>query len=140
MPLTSDEDLRRLLGSETVAVVGCSTTPGKAAHEIPAYLQRHGYRIVPVNPNADEVLGEPAYDSLAEVPDEIDLVDVFRPSREVSGIVDDVLERHDARGDAGAIWLQLGIRDDEAASRAEAAGVDVVQDRCMKVEHARLLG
>jgi hypothetical protein len=140
MPLTSDEDLRRLLGSETVAVVGCSTTPGKAAHEIPAYLQRHGYRIVPVNPNADEVLGEPAYDSLAEVPDEIDLVDVFRPSREVSGIVDDVLERHDARGDAGAIWLQLGIRDDEAAARAEAAGVDVVQDRCMKVEHARLLG
>jgi hypothetical protein len=140
MPLTSDEGIQRLLDLETVAVVGCSRTPGKAAHEIPSYLQRHGYRIVPVNPSADEILGEPAYDSLGSVPDEVALVNVFRPSREVSGIVDQVLERHESTGDAGAIWLQLGIRDDDAAARAEAAGIDVVQDKCMKVEHARLRG
>jgi hypothetical protein len=140
MPLTSDEGIQRLLDLETVAVVGCSRTPGKAAHEIPSYLQRHGYRIVPVNPSADEILGEPAYDSLGAVPDEVSLVNVFRPSREVSRIVDQVLERHESNGDAGAIWLQLGIRDDDAAARAEAAGIDVVQDKCMKVEHARLRG
>jgi hypothetical protein len=123
-----------------VAVIGCSSTPGKAAHEIPKYLQRHGYRVVPVNPTADEILGEPAYDRLVDVPDDVELVDVFRPSSEVSGVVDQVLERHDDRGDVAAIWLQLGIRDDEAASRAEDAGLDVVQDKCMKVEHSRLLG
>jgi predicted CoA-binding protein len=140
MPVTSDEGLRRLLDRDPIAVVGCSSTPGKAAHEIPKYLQRHGYRIVPVNPTADEILGETAYSALEEVPDEIGLVDVFRPSEEVSGIVDQVLARHESRGDAGAIWLQLGIRDDDAAARAEAAGIEVVQDRCMKVEHGRLLG
>ena len=140
MPVTSDEGMRRLLDRDPIAVVGCSSTPGKAAHEIPNYLQRHGYRIVPVNPTADEILGETAYDSLEEVPDEIGLVDVFRPSEEVSGIVDQVLDRHESRGDAGAIWLQLGIRDDDAAARAEAAGIEIVQDRCIKVEHGRLLG
>jgi hypothetical protein len=139
MPLTSDDDLRRLLDRSPVAVIGCSSTPSKDAHRIPNYLQAHGYRIVPVNPTADEILGEPAYDRLADVPDDVALVDVFRPSEEVSGIVDQVIERTESRGDADALWLQLGIRDDEAAARAEAAGVEVVQDRCMKVEHARLV-
>jgi predicted CoA-binding protein len=140
MPLTSDEGLRRLLDRNPIAVVGCSRTAGKAAHEIPRYLQRHGYRIVPVNPMADEILGETAYDTLHDVPDEVSLVNVFRPSREVSGIVDRVLDRNESRGDAGAIWLQLGIRDDDAAARAEAGGLEIVQDRCLKVEHGRLLG
>jgi hypothetical protein len=139
MPVTSDEGLARLLERNPVAVIGCSSTPGKAAHEIPSYLQRHGYRIVPVNPTADEILGETAYDTLAEVPDEVALVDVFRPSREVSGVVDQVLDRHETVGDAGAVWLQLGIRDDEAAARAEAGGLEIVQDRCMKIEHRRLI-
>ncbi|MFC6825585.1 CoA-binding protein [Halopelagius fulvigenes] len=141
MPVTDDAGMRDVLDAETIAVVGCSTTAGKAAHEIPAYLQRHGYEVVPVNPFADEVLGETAYDSLADVPEnaEIDVVDVFRPSEEVPGIVDDVLERHESAGDANAIWLQQGIRDDEAAARAEEAGLTVVQDRCMKVEHGRLV-
>jgi predicted CoA-binding protein len=139
MPVTSDEGLSRLLERNPVAVIGCSSTPGKAAHEIPSYLQRHGYRIVPVNPTADVILGETAYDTLAEVSDDVSLVNVFRPSREVSGVVDQVLERHEARGDADAVWLQLGIRDDEAAARAEAGGLEIVQDRCMKVEHRRLI-
>ncbi|OYR38455.1 CoA-binding protein [Halorubrum sp. Hd13] len=140
MPVTDDEGLDRLLDADTIAVVGCSTTTGKAAHDVPAYLQRHGYRIVPVNPFADEVLGEPAHDELADVDAEIDIVNVFRPSEEVSEILDAVRERHAARGDAGAAWLQLGITHDEAAAAAEADGITVVQDRCMKIEHGRLRG
>jgi len=140
MPITDDEGLDRLLDAETIAVIGCSTTPGKAAHDVPAYLQRHGYRIVPVNPFADEVLGEPAVDELAAVEAGIDLVDVFRPTEEVPTVLTAVRERHAARGDAGAAWLQLGISHDEAAAAAEADGIEVVQDRCLKVEHGRLRG
>jgi predicted CoA-binding protein len=134
MPVESDDQLREILDYDTIAVVGCSTTSGKAAHDIPAYMQGHGYRIVPVNPFADEILGERAYDSLADVEGTIDIVDVFRPSEEVAGIVDETLERDDVK----ALWTQLGIRDDEAAERAEAAGLQVVQDKCLKVEHGRL--
>ncbi|WP_101297630.1 CoA-binding protein [Halegenticoccus soli] len=139
MPVTTDDGLRELLELDTVAVVGCSSTPGKAAHEIPAYLQRHGYDVIPVNPYADEILGREAYDSLADVEEEIDLVDVFRPSEEVPGVVDQVIERKEERGDVRAIWLQLGIEHDGAAARAEEAGLRIVQDRCMKVEHGRLV-
>ncbi|WP_435363689.1 CoA-binding protein [Haloarchaeobius sp. DYHT-AS-18] len=135
MPVKSDTTLREVLEYDTIAVVGCSNSPGKAAHDIPKYLQSHGYRIVPVNPFADEILGEPTYDSLADVEAEIDVVDVFRPSEEVAGIVDEAL----ARDDVKVIWTQLGIRDDDAAKKAEDAGIQFVQDKCMKVEHARLV-
>ena len=135
MPIESDDELRDVLGLKTIAVVGASTTPGKAAHDIPQYMERQGYEIVPVNPYADEVLGKPAYDSLDEVEEEIDIVDVFRPSEEVAGIVDAALAREDVQ----VIWTQLDIRDDDAAGRAEADGRRVVQDRCLKVEHQRLL-
>ncbi|SFR42048.1 CoA-binding protein [Halogeometricum limi] len=139
--MTSDDELRQILDADTVAVVGCSTTAGKAAHDIPAYLQRHGYRVIPVNPFADEILGETAYDSLADVPEdaEIDVVDVFRPSEEAGGVVDDAIDRHESVGDVRSVWLQLGITDDEAGERAGEAGLAFVQDKCMKVEHARLL-
>ena len=130
----SDATLRQILEYDTVAVVGCSTTPGKAAHDIPKYLVDHGYDVIPVNPFADEIFGRTAYDSLTDVPDEIDIVDVFRPSEEVSGIVDEVLDRADVK----ALWLQLDIRDEDAAKRAREAGIEVVQDRCLKVEHQRL--
>ncbi len=139
MPVSDDEQLRDLLSMNRIAVVGCSSTPGKAAHEIPAYLQRQGYEIVPVNPFADEILGKQAVDSLDDVDDEIDLVDVFRPSEEVAGIVDDTIDRKETEGDVDAIWLQLGIHDDEAVAEAEDAGLTVVEDRCMKVEHQRLV-
>ena len=139
MPITDDDGLRALLEADTIAVVGCSTTEGKAAHDVPKYLQEHGYRIVPVNPYADEILGERAYDSLADVEEEIHLVDVFRPSEETPGIVEDVIDRHESRGDAGAVWLQLGIESDDAAGLAEEAGLDFVQDHCIKVEHDRLV-
>ncbi|MFC6797630.1 MULTISPECIES: CoA-binding protein [unclassified Haladaptatus] len=135
MPVETDAELREILGLETIAVVGCSSTPGKDAHNIPRYMLNHGYTIIPVNPYAEEIFGMEPYDSLAEVEEEIDMVDVFRPSDEVAGIVDAAIER----GDVKVIWTQLGIRDDEAAKRAEESGMRVVQDRCLKVEHARLL-
>lgn len=142
MLVSDDDGLERILAHDTIAVVGCSTTPGKAAHDIPAYLQRRGYRIVPVNPFADEVLGESAYDSLAEVPDsiDVDVVDVFRPSEEAGGIVDSAIERAERLGDVSAVWLQLDITDAAAAERAADAGLDFVQNKCLKVEHQRLVG
>jgi len=135
MPVTDEDELREILDLDRVAVVGCSTSPGKDAHEIPKYLLDQGYDVVPVNPFADEIFGRAAYDSLAEVPGEIDIVDVFRPSEEVSDIVDEALDRDD---DA-VIWLQLGIHDDDAVERAEQAGRRVVQDRCMKPTHRQLV-
>ncbi|QSG03061.1 CoA-binding protein [Natranaeroarchaeum sulfidigenes] len=131
--MDADELITAALESETIAVIGCSSTPGKDAHDVPSYLDSNGYGVIPVNPYADEILGRTAYDSLTDVPHEVDLVDVFRPSEEVSGIVDSVLERDDV----GVLWLQLGISDDEAAARAREAGIDVVQDRCLKIEHSR---
>lgn len=134
MATDTDSKLREILEYGTVAVVGCSTTPGKAAHDIPRYLLDNGYDVVPVNPFAEEIFGLTAYDSISDVSGDIDVVDVFRPSEEVAGIVDEVIERNDVE----ALWLQLDIRDDEATARAREAGVDVVQDRCIKVEHQRL--
>ena len=134
MPIDDDDSIAEVLEFETIAVVGCSSTPGKDAHEVPAYLQRHGYRVIPVNPTTDEVLGERSYDTLSAVEEEVEVVDVFRPSEEVAGIVDEAIER----GDVKVVWTQLGIRDDEAAERAEAAGLRVVQNRCIMVDHRRL--
>ena len=134
MPATSDKEIRDILSKERVAVVGCSTTPGKAAHDVPKYLLDHGYEVVPVNPYADEVFGREAHGSVADVPGEIGVVDVFRPSDELGDIVDDVLEH----GDVEALWTQLGITDREATDRAEEEGVRVVEDMCLKIEHRRL--
>ena len=134
MPVTSDEELAAVLEAETIAVVGCSRTPGKAAHDVPRYMLDQGYEVIPVNPNAEEIFDRTAYDSLADVDAEVELVDVFRPSDEVAPIVDDVI----ARDDVDTLWLQLGITDDESGERVEAAGKRFVQDRCLKVEHRRL--
>ena len=134
MPVEYDSELDAVFDLDTVAVVGCSSTPGKAAHDIPKYLREHGYDVIPVNPFADEIFGREAYDSLSDVEEDVDVVDVFRPSEEVSGIVDAAIER----GDVEVVWLQLDIRDDDAAAEAEDAGLRVVQDKCMKVEHQRL--
>ncbi|TYT60854.1 CoA-binding protein [Natrialba swarupiae] len=136
MTIESDEALRDVLSAETITVVGCSSTPGKAAHDVPAYLRRQGYDVIPVNPFADEIFDRSVPNTLADVDEDVDIVCIFRPSGEVSEIVDDALERDDVR----AIWTQQGIRDDEAAKRAERDGRNVVQDRCMKVEHRRLSG
>ncbi|MFC6765566.1 CoA-binding protein [Natrinema soli] len=135
MPIEDSDELRRVLGYNRVAVVGASTSYEKAAHIVPAYLQRHGYEIIPINPNSDEIFGKRTYDSLADVAEPIDIVEIFRPSEEVPEIVEQAIARSDVKG----VWMQLGIRNDTAAQSAEAAGLDVVQDRCMKVEHGQLI-
>jgi predicted CoA-binding protein len=135
MPVEDEDTLRELLEYSRVAVVGASTTLEKAAHIVPAYLQRHGYEIIPVNPNVNELFDRPAYDSLSEVDEEVDIVEIFRPSEEVPGIVDEAVNRDDVK----AIWMQLGIQNDDAAKRAEAAGLSVVQDHCMKIQHGLLI-
>lgn len=131
-----DSDVRRILTTiRTIAVVGCSKDPAKDAHRVPKYMQMAGYRIIPVNPTATEILGEKAYPSLEAVPTPYDAVDIFRPSADVPPIVDQAL-----KGPANVIWMQLGIRNDDAARKAKAAGKTVVQDRCMMRDHARLFG
>lgn len=115
--------------SSTVAVVGCSTDPGKAAHRIPRQLQEAGFRVIPVNPNAREILGERAYATLAEIPEPVDLVDVFRPAEEAPGIAEQAV----AIG-ATALWLQLGITSPGARRIATEAGLEYVEDRCTGAE------
>jgi predicted CoA-binding protein len=129
-----DDVIRRVLtGTTTWAVVGCSPDPSRDSHRIAALLQSRGYRVIPVNPHCDEVLGERAYASLYEVPGPVDVVDVFRRSSEAGRHVDEAI----AIG-AGAVWLQLGVVDEAAADRARAAGLDVVMDRCPAIELPRL--
>lgn|SRR5262245_24413616 len=116
----------------TIAVVGLSSDAWRPSHSVAAYMQRLGYRVIPVNPNETEVLGERAYDRLADVPERIDLVDVFRRPDEAGGAVDQAI----ALG-VKAVWLQEGVIDYAAAERAVAAGLLVVMDRCWLKEHAR---
>lgn len=119
----------------TLAVIGLSADPSKASYSVSAYMQRHGYRILPVNPLVSEVLGERSYGSLAELPERPDVVNVFRLPKFIPAIVDEMI----ALG-LPALWVQLGIRHPEAAARAEAAGIQVVMDRCILIEHQRVLG
>ena len=121
--------------ARAIAVVGLSSNVLRPSNFVAFYLQRHGYRIVPVNPNEREVLGEPAYASLSEVPFPVDVVDVFRASPFVPPIAEEAV-----RVGAGALWLQFGVISAEGAQIAERGGLKVVVDRCMKVEHARTLG
>jgi len=115
-----------------IAVVGLSSNPMRPSNDVAAYLKRHGYHIIPVNPNETDVLGERAYPSLSAVPDGVDVVNVFRERAAVPDIA-----REAARINARALWLQLGVVSAEGAEIAEAAGMDVVEDRCIKIEHAR---
>jgi uncharacterized protein len=136
MRKVDDTMLRRIFtGSKTIAVVGLSKDPSKDAHTVPKYLQDHGYRILPVNPTADAILGEKAYKSLADVHEPYDIVEIFRPSSDVPPIVDAAIN-----GPAKVVWMQVGIENDEAARKAEAAGKIVVQNACMRTVHQRLFG
>jgi hypothetical protein len=117
-----------LSGATTIAVVGASRDPSKAGGSVPEGLQRRGFRIIPVNPFADELFGEKAYRSLLDVPEKIDLVDVFRPAKDAPAIARDA-----AAIGARALWLQLDIRSAEARRIAEAAGMDYVEDECTAV-------
>jgi uncharacterized protein len=124
---------RILTSYATITVVGASATATKAAHSVPAYMQRHGWRIIPVNPHAEKILGEPVYRTLAEVPEQVGLVDVFRPSWQAPDIA-----RQAVAAGATALWLQLGIVSAQARAIAEAAGLLYVEDRCLIIEQRRL--
>ena len=135
----SQEEIKSVLESyRIVAVVGLSRNPAKASYRVANYLQSVGYRIIPVNPFVDEILGEKSYKSLLDVPEAIEIVDIFRPSEDVPSIVEEAIKLKNRLGTPKVIWMQLGIVNEEAARRAKAAGFKVVMDRCMMVEHRRL--
>lgn len=121
---------------KTIAVVGLSPNPEKDSHKVAAYLQKAGYKIVPIYPKGDEILGEKVYKSLLEVPFEIDMVDVFRKPAALGPIVEECIER----GDVKVVWFQKGIVNNEAAQMAKNAGMKVVQNRCTMVDHRHLIG
>jgi predicted CoA-binding protein len=131
-----DRTVKELLRSvRTIAVVGLSTDPTRDSRKVAAYLKDHGYKIVPVNPSADEIMGEKSYPDLASIPEPVDVVDVFMRSERVPEIADQAIAIN-----AKALWLQLGITNEEAARKARDAGLTVVQNACMLVEHSRLIG
>jgi len=119
---------------KTIAVVGLSSNPRRPSYEVSEYMQRAGYRIIPVNPNETEVLGEKSYARLEDVPEKIEIVDVFRRAEEVPSVAESAI-----RVGAKVLWMQLGIENEAAAERARAEGLAVVEDACMLVEHRRRL-
>ena len=128
--------VRRVLArADTIAMIGLSTKPNKASQFVATYLQYQGYRLIPVHPKADAIMGEKAYPDLESIPEPVDLVDVFRPPAECPGYA-----RQAAAIGAKAFWMQLGIVSPEAAEIADDAGLDVVMDRCVKMEHGRYSG
>jgi predicted CoA-binding protein len=132
------DPIRELLkSSKNIVVVGCSAKPDRDSHRVAAYLQQMGYRVIPVNPALDEVLGVICYPDLASIPPDVtvDVVDVFRRPEHVPPIVEAAI----ARG-AGAVWLQLGVTNPTAEGRAAEAGLQVVSNRCIKIEHAARFG
>ncbi|MEE2663810.1 MAG: CoA-binding protein [Myxococcota bacterium] len=133
----ADSELQQLFEqARSVAVVGIKDLESEDAYRIPQYLQAHGYRIVPVNPKLDDVLGQPAHASLRDVDEPIDIVNLFRAAEHIPHHVDEILAMDPA---PKAAWMQLGIHHGDAAARLRAAGITVVQDRCIMVEHRRLI-
>ena len=140
MTTTPDDDkhLREILeNAKTIAVVGIKSQKSEDAYRVPHYMQEHGARIVPINPKLDTILGEPARASLREVDEPVDLVNLFRAPENIPEHVDEILAMDPL---PRAVWMQLGIHHGQAAAELRAAGIDVVQDRCIMVDHRRLLG
>lgn len=130
--------IRNLLASSrTIAVVGASPNAARPVYGVMAYLLRAGYRVIPVNPGqaGREILGQKVYATLGDVPEPVDIVDIFRRQEALGGVVDEALA---LKSRPKGIWMQLDLRDDAAAAKAEAEGITVVMDRCIKVDHARL--
>ncbi len=132
MKASGDPVAEVLRASKTIAVVGLSANPVRPSHEVAAYLQRVGYRIIPVNPKEKEVLGEKAYARLEDVPERVDIVDVFRRAKEVRAVVESAIGIG-----AKVVWMQLGVEDDVAAEKARGRGLIVIEDACLLVEDKR---
>jgi predicted CoA-binding protein len=132
----NDYELRKIFEiSKTIATVGFSTNPERPGYYVPQYLMEHGFQVIPVNPSITEILGQKAYADLTKIPEKIDVVQIFRPPEAVPAIVDQAIQIG-----ARVVWMQLGAANEEAAQRARDAGLTVVMDRCMMVEHRRLIG
>jgi predicted CoA-binding protein len=132
---TSEANKRQILETvKTIAVVGLSSREGRPAYYVPAYMQRAGYRIIPVNPKLEEALGEPAYPDLQTVPEPVDMVLIFRRSEKIPPVVQQAIEIG-----ARVVWMQLGIVNEAAAAKARAAGLAVVMDSCIMLDHRRLI-
>lgn len=129
----SDDQIRKILSFKTVAVVGMSKNEEKAAHYVPKYLLSQGYDVIPVNPTTDQILDKKCYASLDDIQEQIDIVDVFRPSDQVLPVIEDAIKKKPK-----VIWLQEGIHNEEAENLARKAGIQVVYNRCMLAEHQRL--
>jgi predicted CoA-binding protein len=128
------EDMESILkNSKTIAVVGLSDRPERPSYQVASYLLEQGYRIIPVNPNISEWGGIRVYGSLSEIKEKVDVVDIFRRSEHVPGIVDEAIKIG-----AKVVWMQLGVANQQAAEKAKAAGLKVVMNRCMKIEHSKL--
>lgn len=135
----SAEEIRSILEKyKTIAVVGLSWNPAKESYKVAKYLKTKGYRIIPINPFAEVILGEECYKSLVDVPETIEIVIIFRSAKDVSPIVDQAIELKKKLGNPRVIWMQLGIVNEKAAGRARNAGLTVVMDRCTMAEHKRL--
>jgi uncharacterized protein len=133
--MTNEEVKQILLSTRTIAVVGLSSNPEKESYGIAEYLQQQGYRIIPVNPTAPEILGEKTYPDLESIPDKIDVVQLFRKSEDVPPFVDSAI-----KVGAKVVWMQVGIENESAAQKAHAAGLKVVMNACMRVTHRMLIG
>lgn len=131
----SDKVRRILKGCRTIAVVGLSAQWHRPSFFAAKYLQEHGYRVIPVNPAYETILGERSYKRLADIPEKVDVVDCFRKSSEIPALAEEAI----AIG-AKVLWMQLGVESPQARARAEAAGLEVVENRCMKIEHGRFFG
>lgn len=133
LPQGSSDPITDILRKcKTIAVIGLSSNPMRPSHEVTEYMQRAGYRIIPVNPNETEVLGEKSYARLEDVPEKVDVVNIFRRTEEVPPVVESAI-----RIGAPVVWMQLGIENEEAAEKARAAGLAVVEDACILIEHKR---
>ncbi len=132
--LHSDSELRRIYDLKNIAVVGMSKNEGKPAHFVPKYLIERGYNVIPVNPTITEVLGRKSYPSIADISEDVDVVDIFRRSEDVPPVVNDAMKKKGIK----VIWMQSGIYNEEAERKAKENGIDVVFNRCMMVEHNRL--
>ena len=136
MSLPIDSELKKIFQLKNIAVIGCSSNPLKPSHTVPKYLHENGYNVIPVNPNASEkIFSKIPYASVDEIHLPIDIVNIFRPSNEVPSVVDSILKHNDP----SVIWMQSGIQHDESAKIAEKHGKIVIQNKCIMVEHRRLI-
>src|ERR671929_480068 len=131
----SDPQIKEFYQLKNIAVVGVSKNEEKPSHQVPKYLVEHGYNVIPVNPTLSEVLGRKAYPTIADIPEKVDIVDVFRKSEDIPAVINDALKKKDV---IKVFWMQLGIYNEDAEKKAKENGIDVVYNRCMLVEHERL--